>query len=41
MARQEILAKSSFISELEIKYDMSLEKGDCILETSKGSIDVA
>ncbi|NLV89701.1 MAG: hypothetical protein GX021_10125 [Tissierellia bacterium] len=41
MARQEILAKSSFISELEIKYDMSLEKGDCILETSKGSIDVS
>jgi len=41
MARQEILAKSSFISELEIKYDVSLKKGDCILETSKGSIDVS
>lgn len=41
MAKDEILAKSSFISELEIKYDMSLEKGDCILETSKGSIDVS
>ncbi len=41
MAKQEILAKSSFISELEIKFDTSLEKGDCILETSKGNIDVS
>lgn len=41
IAKDEILAKSSLISELEIKYDMSLNKGDCILETSKGSIDVS
>lgn len=41
MARNEILAKSSFISDLEIKYDVSLNKGDCILETSKGNIDVS
>ncbi|MEY8415748.1 FliH/SctL family protein [Tissierella praeacuta] len=41
MARNEILAKASMISELDIKYDISLEKGDCILETSKGNIDVS
>lgn len=41
MARDEILAKASMISHLDIKYDISLEKGDCILETSKGNIDVS
>ncbi|WP_313756569.1 FliH/SctL family protein [Tissierella sp.] len=41
MAKNEILAKASMISELDIKYDISLEKGDCILETSKGNIDVS
>ncbi|MFA5575802.1 MAG: FliH/SctL family protein [Tissierellaceae bacterium] len=41
MAKDEILAKSSLISELEIKYDMTFAKGDCLLETSKGNIDVS
>lgn len=41
MAKDEILAKASMISQLDIKYDVSLEKGDCILETSKGNIDVS
>lgn len=41
MAKDEILAKASMISELSIKYDISLGKGDCILETSKGNIDVS
>lgn len=41
MSKGEILAKASMISELEIKYDVSLEKGDCILETAKGNIDVS
>lgn len=41
ISRNEILAKASMISELEIKYDISFEKGDCILETSKGNIDVS
>lgn len=41
MAKDEILAKASMISQLDIKYDISLEKGDCILETSKGNIDVS
>lgn len=41
MSQDIILAKSNMISELEIKYDSSLQKGDCILETSKGSIDAS
>lgn len=41
MAKDEILAKASMISQLDIKYDISLEKGDCILETTKGNIDVS
>jgi len=41
MSKDEILAKSSLISDLEIKYDMSFGKGDCVLETSKGNIDVS
>ncbi len=41
MSNDIILAKSNLISELEIKYDAKLEKGDCILETSKGSIDAS
>lgn len=41
MSRDIILAKSNMISELEIKYDSNLKKGDCILETSKGSIDAS
>lgn len=41
MSKDIILAKASMISDLNIKYDISLEKGDCILETSKGNIDVS
>lgn len=41
MSRDTILAKSNMISELEIKYDSKLQKGDCILETPKGSIDAS
>ncbi len=40
-AKDEILAKASLINELEIKYDINLTKGDCILETSKGNIDIS
>ena len=39
-ARDEILSKASLINELEIKYDIGLDKGDCILETAKGNIDL-
>lgn len=41
MAKNEILAKASLINELEIKYDINLSKGDCILETPKGNIDIS
>lgn len=41
MSRDLILAKASMISDLEIKYDSTMEKGDCILETPKGSIDAS
>ncbi|MBU5437710.1 hypothetical protein KQI42_06810 [Tissierella sp. MSJ-40] len=41
MSKDEILAKASLINNLEIKYDINLNKGDCILETSKGNIDVS
>ena len=41
MSRNTILAKSNMISELEIKYDSNMKKGDCILETAKGSIDAS
>ncbi len=36
-----ILAKASLIDELDIKMNSSMEKGDCILETSRGSVDVS
>lgn len=41
MSRDIILAKASMISELDIKYDSTMKKGDCILETPKGSIDAS
>ena len=40
-SRDEILAKASLISQLDIKYDINLSKGDCILETAKGNIDIS
>lgn len=36
-----ILAKASLIDSIEIKINSDMEKGDCILETSKGNIDVS
>ncbi len=41
MSRDTILAKASMISDLDIKYDTTMKKGDCILETPKGSIDAS
>lgn len=41
MSRDLILAKASMISNLDIKYDTTMEKGDCILETPKGNIDAS
>lgn len=40
-SKDEILANASLINELDIKYDINLSKGDCILETAKGNIDIS
>lgn len=39
--KDRILAEASLIDELEIKFDINLEKGDSILETPKGSVDIS
>lgn len=36
-----ILAKASLIDSIEIRVNSEMQKGDCILETSKGNIDVS
>lgn len=36
-----ILAKASLIDELDIRVNSDMKKGDCILETSKGNVDVS
>lgn len=36
-----ILAKASLIEKLDIRINSDMGKGDCILETSKGSVDVS
>ena len=40
-SKDKILANASLINELDMKYDINLSKGDCILETAKGSIDIS
>lgn len=41
MSKDIILAKASMISDLDIKYDATMDKGDCILETPKGNVDAS
>lgn len=36
-----ILAKASLIDEVDIRVNSDMVKGDCILETSKGNVDVS
>ncbi|TCS89654.1 flagellar assembly protein FliH [Keratinibaculum paraultunense] len=36
-----ILAKASLVDEIDIRVNSDMVKGDCILETSKGNIDVS
>lgn len=36
-----ILAKTTLIDEIDIRTDKNMDKGDCILETSKGNIDIS
>ncbi|MBW4828680.1 MAG: hypothetical protein KZY61_05950 [Clostridiaceae bacterium] len=40
-SKNKILAKASLVNDLEIKIDSNLSKGDCIIETNKGSVDVS
>ena len=40
-SKEIILAKASLIDELDIRINSDMKKGDCILETSKGSVDVS
>lgn len=39
--KDEILAYANFVDELDLKYDYNMQRGDCIIETSKGNIDVS
>lgn len=41
MSKNKILARASLINDLEIKIDSNLGKGDCIIDTNKGSVDVS
>lgn len=36
-----ILAEATLIDEVEIRVDNDMNKGDCILETSKGDVDIS
>lgn len=40
-SKEEILSKVSLIENLQVDIDSNLEKGDCIIESSKGSVDVS
>ncbi len=39
--KDEILSYANFVDELDLKYDYNMQRGDCIIETSKGNIDVS
>lgn len=41
MSKNKILAKASLVKDIEIKVDNNLSKGDCIIETSSGSVDMS
>jgi flagellar assembly protein FliH len=41
MSKANILSRASLVDEMEVKVDSNLGKGDCIIETSKGSVDVS
>lgn len=40
-SKDRILAEASLVEDLEVKVDSKLSKGDCIIETSKGNVDVS
>lgn len=41
MSKNKILANASLVKDIEIKVDNNLSKGDCIIETSSGSVDMS
>lgn len=41
MSKEKILANATMIDKLEVKLDGNLKRGDCIIETSKGNVDVS
>lgn len=40
-SKEKILAEASLVEDLEVKVDNKMSKGDCIIETSKGNVDVS
>lgn len=40
-SREKILSKVNLVENLKIDIDSNLEKGDCIIESSKGNVDVS
>lgn len=40
-SKEKILTKASLIESIEVKKDINLNKGDCIIESSKGNVDVS
>lgn len=41
MSRQRILAMANLVEDIEIRIDSTLSKGGCIIEGSKGNVDVS
>ncbi len=41
MSKERILAMANLVEDIEIKSDISLKPGGCIIETSKGNVDVS
>ncbi len=39
--KKQILSKATLIDDVDIRVDNDMSKGDCILETSKGDIDIS
>ena len=40
-SKENILSKASLIESLDIKWDSNLQKGECVVESSKGSVEVS
>lgn len=40
-AKERLLSEASLIEDIEVKMDNSLGKGDCVIETERGCVDVS